>query len=331
MRNTFLILSFIIGLTFTYNLAYATQYESKTNGGDWTDPTTWNPVGIPNCGDTVTIVAGYTVKVTSNIDYTGCAQPMFIEIYGTLEFIGGGSKLKLPSGSGVEIHAGGSIKSSGSGGGSSKTLEIGGATVWKASDGNLSGPAGFGSTLPIELISFEAVFNEDQVDLYWSTASESNSSHFIIERSKDGSYWDELIRVDAAGNSTTIKDYYEFDSEPMYGKSFYRLVQYDYNGDYEIFNAVPVENLEGGLVAFDIFPNPTTQDNINLSFKGFEGKEFLVVLRDISGKEYYSKVEIVNTDSEIIAYSPDVTLPKGVYLVTASSQNELYSQKIIIQ
>lgn len=308
----------------------ATQYVSVGTYGNWEDPTSWSPNGVPDCGDTITIQAGDTIEISSNLNYSGCSQPMFLEVYGTLIFNGPGAKLKLPGGSGVALYGGGSLMPIGAAD-ASKSLEIGAITMWKGTDGQVFGPFGYGATLPIELLSFEAVFNEDRVDFYWATASESNSAYFVVERSKDGSVWDEVVRVEAAGNSTSEIEYYDSDIEPLYGRSYYRLVEYDNNGDHQTFNIVPVENLEGGLVAFDIFPNPTTQDNINLSFKGFEGKEFLVVLRDISGKEYYSKVEIVNTAREIVAYSPDVTLPKGVYLVTASSQNELYSQKIIIR
>lgn len=312
------------------NQIWAVRYES-TGNGNWADAASWDPSGVPDCGDTIVILAGDTIAITTNENYTSCTEPMFLEIYGTLEFIDAGSKLKLPEGSGIELHAGGSILESGSGGGNSKGIEIDGTLLWSASDGDLTGPFHFGSTLPVELKSFEAIFNDDRVDFYWVTASEVNSSHFVVERSKNGEVWDEVVQVDAAGNSTSEIEYYDFDSEPLYGKSYYRLVQYDHNGDYEVFNVVPVENLEGGLVAFDIFPNPTTADNINLSFKGFEGKEVLVVLRDISGKEYYSKVEIVDTENEIHAYSADLTIPKGIYLITASSEDELYSQKIIIE
>lgn len=326
-RLSFLIL---INLLFSVNIAFSTQYLSVGPTGDWQDAASWSPAGVPDCGDTIYVQSGHTIEINANINYSSCTEPMFLEVDGTIHFTGPGSKLRLPAGSGIAVNDSGSLVETG-GGDASKVLQIGGVTMWSGSDGDVSGPFGFGSTLPVELKSFEAIFNEDHVDFYWITASEINSSHFVVERSKDGTTWDEVLNVEAAGNSSSEIEYYDYDAEPLYGKSYYRLVQYDLNGDAEAFNIVPVENLEGGLVAFDIFPNPTTQDNINLSFKGFEGREVLVVLRDITGKEYYSKVEIVNTDSEIIAYSPDVTLPKGVYLVSASSENELYSQKIIIK
>ncbi len=187
------------------------------------------------------------------------------------------------------------------------------------------------SVLPIELLQFSAIFNKDQVDIFWSTASEINNEKFIIERSKDGFEWQEIISVSGAGNSSSIQEYYEIDQEPLSGVSYYRLTQIDFDGRSETFNVVPVENISGGMIAFNIFPNPTTQDNLNLTFQGFENQEILVVVRDIQGKEHYSKVTMVSAENEIQLFSVDNKLPKGMYLITASSMNQLYSQKVIIK
>ncbi|MEI2740432.1 MAG: hypothetical protein V9F01_16790 [Chitinophagaceae bacterium] len=40
------------------------------------------------------------------------------------------------------------------------------------------------STLPVKLSSFSATLNNNsKVDLKWSTATETNLSHFVVERS----------------------------------------------------------------------------------------------------------------------------------------------------
>lgn len=92
-----------------------------------------------------------------------------------------------------------------------------------------------------------------------------------------------------------------------------------------------IQYLKKGETAFNIFPNPTRQENVNLSFKGFENEIVLVVVRDIQGKEHYSKVTVVEENDEIQLLLIDSVLPKGIYLVTASSMNQLYSQKVIIK
>jgi hypothetical protein len=42
------------------------------------------------------------------------------------------------------------------------------------------------------------------VNLFWVTASESNSKEFIVERSGDGTHFNAIGRVDAAGFSNNL-------------------------------------------------------------------------------------------------------------------------------
>ena len=46
------------------------------------------------------------------------------------------------------------------------------------------------NVLPVELVSFGANCESENVILYWETASEHNSSSFILERSVDGGIWE---------------------------------------------------------------------------------------------------------------------------------------------
>jgi hypothetical protein len=62
-----------------------------------------------------------------------------------------------------------------------------------------------------------------------------------------------------------------------------------------------------------------------------EDEEILVVVRDMNGKEFFSKIFITSTDQHIEAMDLSGKLSTGVYIVTASSKNELYSQKLIVK
>jgi len=99
---------------------------------------------------------------------------------------------------------------------------------------------GNGTALPVELLLFNAEAKEKHVDLIWTTASEINNSHFIIERSKNTIQTEEVARVNGSGNSTTIKNYSSKDENPMEGISYYRLKQVDYNGDFSYSDWVAV-------------------------------------------------------------------------------------------
>lgn len=188
----------------------------------------------------------------------------------------------------------------------------------------------FASNLPIELTYFDAYFSNESVIVNWQTASEINNDYFIVERSSDGINFEPILFTDGAGNSNSMLEYTETDFNPLQGTSYYRLKQTDFNGisyysDIKVVKTYPV--LAGEL---NLYPNPT-DGAFHLLLSGFGDEEILVVLRDMAGKEFYSKVIITSTDNHIEAIDPSEKLPPGIYFVTASSKNELYSQKLIIK
>ncbi len=98
------------------------------------------------------------------------------------------------------------------------------------------------SALPIELLSFEGKKQVNSNMLYWSTASEHNSSHFIIEKSVDGFKWSDIGQVQSAGNSTQKIDYSLEDKDVSQVINYYRLHQYDIDGVDEVFGPIAINN-----------------------------------------------------------------------------------------
>jgi hypothetical protein len=224
-----------------------------------------------------------------------------------------------------------SINNTGNSGDVTSTTNVGGFNT-KFTFGSISS---LQNPLPIELLSFEAIANSNHVDLKWSTASETNNSHFIVERSSNGKSWKEVVKVNGAGNSSQLLEYFEVDQKPLKGISYYRLKQVDFNGAYTYSRIVPVYFIAStsGSEGIVVYPNPVyrEQKNINIQLNEFEGKEVLVVLRDLNGKEFYSKLMITESNNQIIGIPIDNTLAKGVYLITATSENKLYSKKVIVK
>jgi hypothetical protein len=188
--------------------------------------------------------------------------------------------------------------------------------------------------LPIDLVSFEANANGDQVDLKWITASEINNDFFTIERSVDAKEWEEVLFVSGAGNSNQTINYFDSDYEPLTDISYYRLKQTDFNGQSSYSNIVPVKFIKdyvaGGNI--NLFPNPVRGGEIvNVEFLNIFEEEFLVVLRDIKGREFYSKMAINIEDGKLIGVPIDMEIPTGVYLITATSEDQMYSQRLIVK
>jgi len=159
--------------------------------------------------------------------------------------------------------------------------------------------------LPIELLRFDAELNGDQVDLRWSTASESNSNYFGIERSSDGSEFEAIGTVQAAGNSYQTIDYTFTDHSPHKGLNYYRLHQVDNDGEFEYSPIRSVTVLLNSSV-FQLVPNPG-QDVVELVSNSFAPGS-IFTMHDAIGREVL-QVPLMDGRMSIDVYD----LPSGLY------------------
>lgn len=123
--------------------------------------------------------------------------------------------------------------------------------------------------LPVELVQFGAKAMGEAVELTWLTASERNSSHFVVERAT-GSVaqgFKAVGRIAAAGASATRRSYSLRDeqaSKQGVAVLYYRLRQVDADGA-EQFSSVVAVTLKPS-VQVTLHPNPATSaDNVQLS------------------------------------------------------------------
>lgn len=187
----------------------------------------------------------------------------------------------------------------------------------------------------VDLVSFEALQNNNKIDIKWVTKAEYINSYFIVERSVDGKNYEEVLKVPGNGKGNFYMEYFDADYTPSEGISYYRLKQIT-EGSEEIIHSNILVNYYKPIsgvapeIAVSQSPNVEEQD-FNLLLKGFEGKEVLVVLRDKKGNEYFSKVFLSSTQHYLAALDPERALPSGEYLVTASANNKIYSKKLKVR
>lgn len=98
-----------------------------------------------------------------------------------------------------------------------------------------------GLALPVEFINMIGYTDGAHNYIEWSTSSEYNSSHFIIERSIDGIDYEYVATVLASGNTTLQSNYRVIDVTPYIGTSYYKLLQYDYDGAFEILKVISID------------------------------------------------------------------------------------------
>ena len=76
----------------------------------------------------------------------------------------------------------------------------------------------------------------------WTTNTEINNSHFILERSSDGVNWTEIEIIDGYGNSRETNTYRHKDLSSKSYINYYRLSQVDYDGNSQEIDVIKINN-----------------------------------------------------------------------------------------
>ena len=251
--------------------------------GNWNTASTWDCVGGPTCGDNITVMAAHTVTITSNVTYAcGTSTTITVESGATLH-IDAGRKLSLPSGSVINVEAGAQVTFGNTGAGTN--VEVGGVVVasGQSSGGTFSGPGTISGTAPIELVSFSAEQANEGIKIEWYTASETNNSHFEIERSNDSERFSVIYALQGAGNSSSILKYQYIDKNPYTGRAYYRLKQVDFDGTFSHSSIVEVHFSSKDASISYVYPNPVNSQSI-LKLPTFGNNPLGLTISDLRGK-----------------------------------------------
>ncbi|MBE0573166.1 MAG: T9SS type A sorting domain-containing protein [Ignavibacteriaceae bacterium] len=189
--------------------------------------------------------------------------------------------------------------------------------------------------IPVELTSFTASANENDVQLSWSTATETNNYGFEIERqisSKQSavSKWETIGFIPGYGTSTE-KHFYSFSDENLnQGNYQYRLKQIDFDGTSSYSDIVEVAiHLPARFALEQNYPNPF---NPSTKIKYSIPQSSIVVLKifDVLGNEIETLVneEKPTGTFEIVFDAGD--LPSGVYFYELKSESFLKTKKMLL-
>ena len=127
----------------------------------------------------------------------------------------------------------------------------------------------WGDLVPVELTSFTAIADKNNVVLNWSTATEVNNAGFEVQKIKGNNEFVTIGYVPGHGSTTEPQNYNFTDANLASGSYTYRLKQIDYNGTFSYSNEVNVDVT--APVQFELaqnYPNPfnpSTKINFSLA------------------------------------------------------------------
>lgn len=182
-----------------------------------------------------------------------------------------------------------------------------------------------GTTLPVELLSFDGEILEDKNRLTWKTANETNNEGFHLEKSKNGLDFESIGFVES---KESIEAEYLFDDlDPWLGSNYYKLKQIDKDGtstDSHIIHLQRRINFD-----FDVLINPF-RENLKIQVNTGSEIDALIAVYDINGQLLIEKDAEYNAGTHVSDINLSALLP-GNYIVRFynRTQNQYLSKKIV--
>ena len=206
------------------------------------------------------------------------------------------------------------------------------------------------TTLPVTWGGFEATKMKEAVQLDWTTVSESNNELFVIERAgkiksqisahgkcmgtecEDGDPKAEVGfrpvgSVAGAGDAQSELSYTFLDESPLYGQSYYRLRQIDFDGKSSYSSVVEVYfQPESDLTLLNLYPNPAN-DVLNVEWSTLEERPINLTIFDLKGSVVYSGS--FNSSAGIHRDQILLELPNGLYTLRIGNGEKYVARRFV--
>lgn len=182
--------------------------------------------------------------------------------------------------------------------------------------------------LPIELTYFKGeCVNNNEINLYWQTATERNNDYFLVQRMKETeSDFSTIAKINGKGNSNTLSNYSYSDKRLFTEEKstiYYLLKQIDFDGTHHYSKPIAINNCSENAIPI-IYPNPSSGlifiKNIS-SLDNFSYEVYNAVGKKISSGNLTEESTEINLDSH----------GQGVFCVLVSNEFMKIQKKIIVQ
>ncbi len=187
------------------------------------------------------------------------------------------------------------------------------------------------TTLPVELVDFNAQKNKDDVILNWITKNQINVETYQIERSLDGSNFVNIGSIFINPFGTTnyqYKDVFAVTKFATQNYLYYRLKTTDKDGSVAFSKTISIQLKGKSNSHATVYPNPF-KDELNVQLNTTKTGVALITLKDLSGKNILSKNEVVSANNSIIKLLGLKGLKSGLYMLTIEINGEQQNIKVI--
>jgi hypothetical protein len=184
--------------------------------------------------------------------------------------------------------------------------------------------------VPVELTSFTASANSNNVLLEWTTATEINNYGFEVERKAENSGYEVVGFVTGSGTTTEQRSYIFTDAKVPDGKYLYRLKQTDFDGSFNFSHEVEVEVIAPAVFALEQnYPNPFNPST-NINFSIAEASVVKIAVYNLLGQEV---AELVNEFKAVGLHTVNFDaseFPSGAYFYSIETPQFRQTRKMLL-
>lgn len=185
------------------------------------------------------------------------------------------------------------------------------------------------SPLAVVMSSFSTTCEDDKTKITWTTASEQNSDHFTLQRSRDGYNWDAIATVNGAGTTHLTNHYEVIDNAST--EVYYRLIQTDFDGQSEVFAPI-ISNCTPSSNELKVYPNPANGLFTVALITSESIGDATIFIQDISGKVVANRTVNVLSGTTNVSFE-EKQLSPGTYIVSVQAKDKkMYTPvRLVIQ
>ena len=188
---------------------------------------------------------------------------------------------------------------------------------------------------PVELAFFSYNLLDDQIKLFWQTATETNNYGFEIQKSLDNSNFSRIGFIPGQGTTQKSQRYEFLDRASNSGISYYRLKQIDHTGEFKF-----TKTIEAKVHTTPVFwlsqnyPNPFNQET-TLCFEIDEPGYVTLTLYNVNGQVVHRLVDDYRDSGAYLVNWSGAdclgnALPSGIYFYQLSTNNKQVTMKMVL-
>jgi hypothetical protein len=176
--------------------------------------------------------------------------------------------------------------------------------------------------LPVQLLDFYGQQFENQINLYWTSASAKDFSHFEVQREVAENEWETIGQINFNDNNNQVQKFQLSDFRPRIGDNNYRIKLVDFDGTFEFTSVITVEYIQSETEVL-MYPAPANHV-LNIISSGLKNANIKII--NSLGIELQTTIEVI--DDNAIVHLDE--LNNGIYILVIEKYNKTIVNRTFI-